>query len=117
LRVAISIIVALVISTSASAQARRLPPLPVGFWRLDGTKMAEEAMSKGDSGLIVLVVPDSTVLAFKRPLNLEMNTLRDLYHIHYGDLGIDSLGLLRYRDSINVFLQAYNFVKMRPALE
>ena len=117
MRAIISAIVALAISTSASAQARRLPALPVGFWRLDGTKIAEEAMSKGASGLIVLVVPDSTVLAFKRPLNLEMNTQRDLYHIHYGDLGIDSLGLLHYRDSINVFLQAYNFVKMRPALE
>ena len=97
--------------------SHRLPSLEPEFWRQDGETIAQQAISKGDSGLIVLVLPDSTWLAFTQPMNLEMNTARDIYHIHYGDFGIDSLGLERYRDSINVFLQAYNFRKIALALE
>ena len=115
-RLGIRVVTALLITMGCSG-ARRLPNLEPGFWRQDGAVVAQAALTRGDSGLIVLVLPDSTWLAFKQPINLEMNTERDIYHIAFGDLGIDSVRLETIRDSINTFLQAYNFRKIAIALE
>ncbi len=93
---------------SSCGQGRRLPPLSVGFWRQDGTVAGRQALARGDTGLIILILPDSTTIAFRRPLNLELDPNRDIYFLKYGDLGIDSSGLGRLRDSIRAFIIAYN---------
>ena len=115
-RLGITVVVAFLLTAGCSG-ARRLPDLEPGFWRQDGAAAGQVALTNGDSGLIVLVLPDSTWLAFKEAINLEMNTERDIYHITFGDLGIDSARLDTLRDSINTFLQAYNFRKISIALE
>jgi len=89
---------------------RRLPALPVAFWRLDGTALARKALARGDTGLIILFFPDSSSLAFKREINLELNPEREFYYLKYGDLGIDSARLACSRDSILEFLHVYNFL-------
>ncbi len=90
-------------------QHRRVPPLPTGFWRLSGDELARRALSRGDSGLVVLFFPDSSSLAVKRDINLQMDPERDFYHLVYGDLGIDTISLSRCHDSIVTFLDAYNW--------
>ena len=93
---------------SGCGEGRRLPPLSVGFWRQDGTVAARQALARGDTSLIILMLPDSTTIAFRRPLNLELDPNRDIYFLKYGDLGIDSSGLGGLRDSIRAFIVAYN---------
>jgi hypothetical protein len=91
-----------------AACGHRVPPLPTGFWRLDGVTLAEQRLARGDTGLIFALFPDSTGLAFKRPIDLEIDEAREFYHLKWGDLGIDSLTLIRARDSIATFLDAYD---------
>jgi hypothetical protein len=91
-----------------AACGHRVPQLPTGFWRLDGVTLAEQRLAKGDSGLIFAIFPDSTGLAFKRPINLTIDVAHEFYHLKWGDLGIDSLTLIRARDSIATFLDAYD---------
>ncbi len=92
----------------ACQRPNRLPALPVEFWRLDGTTLAHRALARGDTGLIVLFFPDSSSLALKHEINLELNPEREFYYLKYGDLGIDSGRLASSRDSILAFLHAYN---------
>ncbi len=58
--------------------------------------------------MIVLFFPDSSSLALKHEINLELNPEREFYYLKYGDLGIDSGRLASSRDSILAFLHAYN---------
>ncbi len=93
---------------SSCGQRRRLPPLGIGFWRQDGTVAARQALARGDTSLIILILPDNTTIAFGKPLSLELDPDRDIYFVKYGDLGIDSSGLGGLRDSIRAFIVAYN---------
>ena len=90
------------------ACGHRVPRLPIGFWRLDGATLAEQQLARGDSGLIFALFPDSTGLAFKHPINLVVDQAHEFYHLKWGDLGIDSLTMIRARDSIATFLDAYD---------
>ena len=92
-----------------SCTNHRQPPLPTGFWQLNGDSAARQALARGDSSLVLLEFPDSSGLAFEDPVNLEVNPEHEIYEMRFGDLGLDKVTLSRAHDSIVAFLDAYNW--------